>query len=417
MSVDLAVPVAPRKAALAFIFVTIALDMLALGMIVPVFPKLIEDFLGGDTARAARIYGFFGITWAAMQFVSMPVMGALSDRWGRRPVILISNFGLGLDYMVMALAPSLGWLLVGRILSGICAASITTGMAYVADVTPAERRSAAFGMLGVAFGLGFVLGPALGGLLGNVDPRLPFWAAAAFSLANGLYGLLVLPESLAPAARRRFEWRRANPLGSLRLLRSHPELSGLASVAFLTNLAHNALPAIFVLYAMYRYDWNARAVGLTLAAVGVTAAIVQGALVGPLVRKVGERRTLLIGLALGACGFAVYAFAQTGPLFLAGIPLVGLSGLAGPAVQSLMSRRVAPSEQGELQGANGALFGISAMIGPGLFTQTFSYSIGGHAPWHFPGAPFLVACALLGAALWVAATRRTAEPAATGSSS
>jgi DHA1 family tetracycline resistance protein-like MFS transporter len=409
MSAESAVTVAPRKAALAFIFVTIALDMLALGMIVPVFPKLIEDFLGGDTAHAARIYGYFGVVWALMQFVSMPVMGALSDRYGRRPVILISNFGLGLDYIVMALAPNLGWLLVGRVLSGICAASITTGMAYVADVTPAERRSAAFGVIGVAFGLGFVLGPAIGGLLGSVDARLPFWAAAAFSVANGLYGLLILPESLPASARRRFEWRRANPVGSLRLLRSHPELADLASVSFLANLAHTALPAIFVLYAMYRYGWTERAVGLTLAVVGVTAAVVQGGLVGPLVRKLGERRTLLIGLAAGACGFAVYAAARSGALFLAGIPLVALWGLAGPAVQSLMSRRVTTSEQGELQGANGALFGIAAMIGPGLFTQAFSYSIGEHAPWHVPGASFLVACVLLVAAFGVAVSTASVE--------
>jgi DHA1 family tetracycline resistance protein-like MFS transporter len=224
-----------------------------------------------------------------------------------------------------------------------------------------------------------------------------------------LYGLLILPESLPASARRRFEWRRANPVGSLRLLRSHPELADLASVSFLANLAHTALPAIFVLYSMYRYGWTERAVGLTLAVVGVTAAVVQGGLVGPPVRKLGERRTLLIGLAAGACGFAVYAAAPSGALFLAGIPLVALWGLAGPAVQSLMSRRVTTSEQGELQGANGALFGIAAMIGPGLFTQAFSYSIGEHAPWHVPGASFLVACVLLVAAFGVAVSTASVE--------
>ena len=405
-----ATPATPRRAAIAFVFVTILLDMLAVGMIVPVLPKLIEDFLGGNTAQAARIFGYFSIVWAFMQFLSMPLMGALSDRFGRRPVILISNFGLGIDYVVMALAPTLGWLLIGRILSGICAASVSTAMAYVADVTSVEKRSAAFGMLGVAFGVGFVVGPALGGVLGSIDPRLPFWAAAAFSLANGLYGLFVLPESLPREQRRPFEWRRANPIGSLELLRSHRELTGLASVSFLINLAHNALPAIFVLYAMYRYDWTQRDVGLALAAAGVTAAIVQGGLVRVVVRHLGERRTLLVGLAGGALGFAVHAFAQNGALFTVGIPLVGLCGLAGPAVQSLMSRRVARNEQGGLQGANGALFGISAMIGPGLFTQSFAISIGPDAPWHLPGAPFLLAALLLVVAIAVAG-RTPSDPA------
>jgi len=399
-----------RKAAFAFIFVTILLDMLALGMIVPVFPKLIEDFLGGNTSAAAKVYGYFSIVWAFMQFLSMPVMGALSDRYGRRPVILISNFGLAIDYIVMALAPNLGWLLAGRVLSGISAASITTGMAYIADVTPSAKRSAAYGLIGVAFGAGFVLGPAIGGLLGSIDARLPFWAAAAFSLANGCYGLLILPESLARELRRPFDWRRANPLGSLKLLRSHPELTGLASVAFLANLAHNALPAIFVLYTMHRYDWTQKAIGLTLAAVGITAAVVQGVLVGPAVKRLGERRTLLFGLAMGAVGFAVYAFAPNGATFLLGVPIVGLCGLSGPAVQSLMSRLVDPSEQGELQGANGALFGITAMIGPGLFTQVFAASIGLHARWQLPGAAFLVATALTLAAMVVASrvSRETA---------
>ena len=253
---------APRRAALAFIFVTITLDMMAIGVIIPVLPKLVEDFVSNDTAAAARIYGVFGVVWALMQFVSMPVMGALSDRFGRRPVILLSNFGLAFDYVLMALAPNLAWLFVGRVISGITAASISTGMAYVADVTPVEKRAAAFGMTGIAFGLGFVLGPALGGLLGGLDPRLPFWAAAALSFANAMYGLFVLPESLPPERRRAFEWRRANPIGSLKLLRSRPGLTRLASISFLGSLAHAVLPSVFVLYAGYRYGWDTRRVGL-----------------------------------------------------------------------------------------------------------------------------------------------------------
>jgi len=319
-----AAPSGGRRAALAFIFVTIVLDMFALGLVIPVLPYLVEDFLGGDTARAAKVYGLFGTVWALMQFVSMPVMGALSDRFGRRRVILISNLGLALAYVLTAVAPNLAWLLVARIVSGICAASISTGMAYVADVTPAPQRAAAFGRVGVAFGLGFVLGPALGGILGAVEPRLPFWVAAAFSLANAAYGVFVLPESLPAERRRPFEWRRANALGSLRLLRSHRELAGLAGVVFLSNLAHAALPATFVLYASYRYGWDERDVGLVLALVGVSSAVVQGLVVGPFVRRFGERQALLGGLACGALGFLVYGFAASGTMFLAAVPVVAM---------------------------------------------------------------------------------------------
>jgi DHA1 family tetracycline resistance protein-like MFS transporter len=408
MSSNVTVP-APRRAALAFIFVTITLDMMAIGVIVPVLPKLVESFVSNDTAAAARIFGVFGIVWALMQFVSMPVMGALSDRFGRRPVILLSNVGLGLDYVLMALAPTLSWLFVGRVISGITAASISTGMAYVADVTPLEKRAAAFGMTGIAFGVGFVLGPALGGLLGGLDPRLPFWAAAGLSLSNAVYGLFVLPESLPPERRRAFEWRRANPVGSLKLLRSLPGLTRLAGISFLGNLAHAVLPSVFVLYAGYRYGWDTRRVGLALAVIGVSSAVVQGALVGPLVKRLGERRTLLTGLAFGVLGFCVYALAPSGAAFLAAIPLVSLWGLAGPSAQGLMTRLVDPTRQGELQGANGAVLGIAAMIGPGLFTQTFAFFIGDTAPSPVPGAPFFLASLLLALA-WVVALRVSRPP-------
>ena len=403
-----AAPVGGRQAALAFIFVTVVLDILALGIVIPVLPHLVEDFLGGDTAGAARVYGLFGTVWALMQFVSMPVLGALSDRFGRRRVILLSNLGLGLDYILMALAPNLAWLFVGRVISGITAASISTGMAYIADVTPPEQRAASYGKVGMAFGLGFVLGPALGGILGGVDPRLPFWVAAAFSLANALYGLFVLPESLAPEKRRAFEWRRANPLGSLRLLRSHPELSGLAVVMFLSNLAHAALPATFVLYAAYRYGWSERDVGFVLASVGICSAIVQGAVVGTAVRRLGERRVLLTGLACGAIGFFCYGLAPTGALFVAAVPVVALWGLASPAAQGLMTRHIGPTEQGALQGAAGSIMGVATMIGPVLFAGTFAYFIGAGARWHVPGAAFMLAALLLAAGAVVAA-RTTAR--------
>jgi DHA1 family tetracycline resistance protein-like MFS transporter len=392
----------PRRAAFAFIFATVLLDMLALGTIVPVLPKLVVTFLNGDTAAAAEVYGVFGTAWALMQFLCSPLLGALSDRFGRRPVVLISNVGLGLDYVVMALAPSLWWLFVGRVVSGITAASISTGFAYVADVTPSEGRAARFGMLGVAFGAGFVLGPALGGLAGAIDPRLPFWIAAGLSLANALYGLLILPESLPRERRAPFEWRRANPLGSLALLRSHRELLGLASINFLGQLAHAVLPSVTVLYMGYRYGWDERTVGLVMAGVGICSMVVQGALIGPVVRRFGERAALVTGLLFGVAGFATYSIAASGTVFLIGVPLMALWGFANPAALGLMSRRVGPHEQGQVQGANGSIAGIANMIGPGVFTQVFAAAIAAERGWQFPGAPFALAALMLLAAMAIA---------------
>ena len=386
---------APGRAAFAFVFVTVALDMLALGVITPVLPRLVVEFLGGDTAGAARTYGLFGAVWAAMQFLFSPVLGVLSDRHGRRPVILLSNVGLGLDYLVMALAPTLSWLFVGRVISGITAASVTTAGAYIADVTPPERRAANFGMLGAAFGFGFIVGPAVGGLLGGVALRLPFWVAAGLSLANAAYGFFILPESLPAARRARFEWRKANALGSLKLLRSHPELLGLAVAVFLSRVAHDALPSTFVLYAQYRYAWDERTVGLSLAAVGVCSMIVQAGLIGPTVARLGERRTLLLGLTFGVAGFAIFGLARIGALFLIGVPFIALYGLAHPATQGLMTRRIGPSEQGQLQGAQSSLMGIAGMIAPLLFTQTLAVFVGAWRDLDLPGAPFLLAGLLL----------------------
>ena len=388
----------PRQAAFAFIFATVLLDMLSLGVIIPVLPKLVVDFMGGDTEAAAKVFGVFGTAWALMQFVFSPVQGALSDRFGRRAVILVSNLGIGLDYVLMALAPSIRWLFVGRVISGITAASISTAYAYVADVTPPDKRAARFGLLGAAFGAGFVFGPALGGLAGSISPRLPFWIAAGLSLANAAYGLFVLPESLPRANRAAFAWQRANPLGALALLRSHAELFGLAGVNFLDNLAHAVLPSVSVLYMSYRYGWNERDVGLTLAGVGVASVIVQGAIVGPVTARVGERASLLLGLAFGIAGFAVFAMAQTGAVFWIGIPLLAMWGLASPALQALMSRLVGATEQGRLQGANASIAGIANLVGPGLFTQTFAFAIGAGRSWNMPGAAFLLSALLLVAA-------------------
>ena len=390
-----------RRAALAFIFITVVLDMLALGMIVPVLPKLIEDFVHGNAARAAEIYGIFGTVWALMQFVFAPVLGALSDRYGRRPVILLSNLGLGLDYIVMALAPGVGWLLVGRVISGITAASFSIASAYIADVTPPEKRAASFGFLGAAFGLGFVLGPALGGILGDISPRLPFWVAAGFSLLNAMYGLFVLPESLPLAQRQQFSWRRANPLGSLKLLRSHAELFGLSLANFIASVAHEALPTTFVLYVMYRYGWNERTIGLALAAVGISSAAVGAGLVQPLVARFGERRVMLVGLGCGVASFAIYGLAVTGLGFCLAIPINGLWGLAAPPMQGMMTRRVSASEQGQLQGALSSVRGIAFMIGPLVFTNIFAAFIGPERAWHLPGAPYLLAGVLLALATFV----------------
>jgi DHA1 family tetracycline resistance protein-like MFS transporter len=395
-------PARRRQAAFAFIFATILLDMLSLGVVIPVLPKLVTDFMGGDTESAARVFGVFGTAWALMQFLFSPLQGALSDRFGRRAVILISNLGIGLDYILMALAPTIGWLFAGRVISGITSASISTAYAYVADVTPPDKRAARFGLLGAAFGAGFVLGPALGGLAGVVSPRLPFWIAAGLSLANAAYGLFVLPESLPRSNRTPFAWRRANPLGALVLLRSHAELFGLAGVNFIDNLAHAVLPSVSVLYMSYRYGWNERDVGLTLAGVGVASIVVQGAIVGPLTRWIGERGALLLGLVFGIAGFTVFALAETGAIFWIGIPLLAIWGIASPASLSLMSRLVGAGEQGQLQGANASIMGVANLIGPGLFTQTFAFGIGAARDWNVPGAAFFLSAVLLIGAVAVA---------------
>jgi len=393
----------PRRGAVVFIFVTILLDMFALGLVLPVLPKLVESFVDNDTASAARIFGLFGTAWALMQFIFSPVLGGLSDRFGRRPVVLLSNLGLALDYVLMALAPSLIWLFVGRVISGITSASISTAFAYIADVTPPERRAAVFGKVGVAFGAGFILGPALGGLLGGMDPRLPFWVAAALSFANTLYGLLILPESLPKDRRSPFRWRSANPVGALKLLRSNRVLAGLSVVTFIGQVAHVVLPSTFVLYATYRYGWDQKTVGLTLAMVGICAMVVQGAAIGPIVARFGERRALLLGLCCGAAGFFIFGAAPSGPLFWIGIPVMALWGIAGAATQGLMTQLVAPDQQGQLQGATTSVQSVSELVGPFLFTLTFAYFIGGSAPLVMPGAPFLLASALLLLAFVIAA--------------
>jgi DHA1 family tetracycline resistance protein-like MFS transporter len=402
-----------NHAAMAFIIVTVLLDMIAFGIIAPVLPDLIKQFEGGSIARASDMMGYFGLVWNLMQFLFLPVLGAWADRFGRRPVILISCLGLGLDYIFMALAPSLSWLFVGRVISGITASNISTAYAYITDISAPTERAKRFGMLGAAFGAGFVIGPAIGGLIGRYHLRGPFWLAAGLSLANFLYGVFVLPESLPKEKRAKSAWRMANPLGSLTLLRSHPELSGLSIVVILFYLAHQSLPSVWALYTEYRYDWDRQAIGLSLAVVGVCAAAVSGGLVGPYVKKFGERFSLVSGLFYGILGFAGFGLAWKGWGVLAAIPFIALWGVAGPSMQSLMSQRVDATSQGKLQGAINSLRAFTGMIGPVLFTQVFSSAIQQSARVHLPGAPYYLAGLLLFFALLVAAvvTRRHAATA------
>ena len=397
------------RPALAFIFVTATLDIMAMGIIIPVLPALIEQFVGSN-AQAGFWNGALVAMWAGMQFIFSPIIGSLSDRYGRRPTILISTAGLAADWVLMALAPNLWWLAVGRILGGITSSSFTTVFAYMADITAPEDRSRAYGLIGAAFSAGFVAGPLVGGVLGEWGPRVPFWAAAALSGLAFLYGLFVLPESLPKEKRMEFSWARANPFGALRLLRSHPELSGLAVVNFLLYFAHHVFSAVFVLYAAARYGWGALEVGVLLALVGILDMIVQGLLVGRVVKRLGDRATMVVGLAGGAIGIACMGLAPSGILFVAAMFPNAIWGLAMPTLQSLMTQRVSESEQGQLQGANNSVASIAGVVSPLFFGWVYTVSA-----LELPGLSFLIAAAVLmsGAALgaFVARRARTAEEA------
>jgi DHA1 family tetracycline resistance protein-like MFS transporter len=416
--VDSPAVVPVRRAALVFIFITVLLDILAFGMIIPVLPHLIASFYDGDVSQAALKHGMFAAVFMLMQFLFSPVQGALSDRYGRRPVILLSNLGLGLDFILMAVAQTLPLLFLGRVLSGITSASFSTANAYIADVTPPDRRGAAFGKLGMAFGIGFVIAPAIGGWLGEISTRAPFWVAAVLSLANFCYGWFVLPESLPPERRTPFSWKRANPVASLSFLSHHPEVFALAGVLFLMQLAHMVYPSTFVLYADYRFDWGSQMVGYTLAIVGILSAIIQGGLVGRAIKAWGERRTLLTGLAFGTVGFALYGLAPSGYWFWAIMPITSLMGLAMPAAQGLMTRQVAPTEQGRLQGAVASLGSLAGIAGPLLFTQAFSDVTGRDLHTGWVGVTFFLAAAVMGLAWFLAwrgtAATRAARAAAAG---
>ncbi len=405
-----------RKAAVGFIFAASVMDIVALGLIIPVLPQLVRHFAGGDYAKAADYGGWFGFIFNLMQFFCAPFLGALSDRFGRRPVLLASIFGLGFDYVLMALSPSLSWLFVGRLISGATAASFSTASAYIADITPPEKRARSFGLMGAAFGIGFAIGPALGGILGHIDLRLPFWFAAGLALINGCYGLFVLPESLPKDRRAPFRLANANPLGSLQLLRSHPQLLTLGAMVFLYFLAHQALQQVMAYYTGYRYGWDSRAFGVFLLFVGVGSILVQVLVVGRFVKRFGERGALYTGLACGVLGFIIYGAAATQAEFYCSLPVFALMGLVQPGYQAIMSRRVSPREQGRLQGANSSVMAISGLIGPLLYTRIFAWSAHPGAVGLGPGTALFLAAALLSGALGLAviATRNQAQAAAAG---
>lgn len=407
-------PARGRNAAFGFIFAVAVMNSISFGIMIPILPNLVKQFSGGDTALAGDWNAAFGTVWGLMQFFCGPILGMMSDRFGRRPILLLSLFGLAVDFLFMALAPSLAWLFVGRMLNGMTAASFSTANAYLADVTPPDQRARRFGLMGSAFSFGFLVGPALGGLLGEVSLRLPFFVAAGLTTVNFLYGLLVVPESLPPERRAtRFTWSRANPVGSLQLLRTHADLVGLAAVNFLFQLAHTVLPAIFVLYAGYRYGWSPWIIGLTLAGTGVAGVLTQVFLIGPVVKRIGERGALLLGAAGGAIAFAWYGYAPNGIAYLFGIPLFAILGFLQPGLQGLMTRRVGPSEQGQLQGANQALQGVASIMGPAIFGLTFAFAVRHEPTLHMPGLPIFLAAGLMAIAFVVGL--QTARPPRTPS--
>jgi DHA1 family tetracycline resistance protein-like MFS transporter len=366
-----------------------------MGIVVPVLPQLVLGFLGQDFTSAADMLGLFISVWALMQFVASPVIGALSDHFGRRPIVLVSNLALATDHLIMAFAPALWVLFVGRVLSGICSATVSTAYAYIADTTPQDRRAGAYALLSTAFGLGFVLGPVLGGFLGHLDLRLPFLVAAALGLANFLYGFFILPESLPSHLRVPFSLRSANPLISLRLLRRSSQLSRLGVVSFILHTAQQVLPACAVLYMTYRYGWDGPQIGLTLAAVGISYVIIQGGIMRPLSKRLPEKTLATIGFVMGIAGFWTYGSASVGIVFLIGIPIMEMWSLAQPSVYALMTKEVEVGEQGRLQGANSCLLGLAGFFGPWIFAKLFAIGVDPEVGLSAPGLPFFVAAVLM----------------------
>ena len=371
----------PRQAGLFFIAVTVCLDVVSHTIVFPVLPRLVEQLLDGDRPGAARWVGVLFAGWSLAQFFAAPILGMLSDRFGRRPIILISVFGLSIDLVVTALAPNLAWLMVARVICGLTAGAQTAAMAYVADITPPAERTQRYGLLNAAAWTGVIIGPAIGGVLGAIDPRAPFWAAAAVALANGIYGLAVLPESLPLERRAPLNWGQANPWASLTLLRERTGLLTLGVVFFMLWFAGQAINSVFVLYTAYRYHWTPMALGIFCSVLAVGNILVQTQLASRAAKRLGERTAVLAGLAFQVAGFTAVGLASTGLLFwLANIPMI-LANIAGPALQALMTSKVHPDEQGRLQGAMGSIGSMTGLFGPIAFTQLFAWAISlGHGP-------------------------------------
>lgn len=383
-----------RKSGVFFILVTILIDCIGFGIIIPIMPKLIKNFIGGDLSLASRYGGLLLVAYSVMQFISSPVLGSLSDKFGRRPILLVSLFGLGVDYLFLAFAPTITWLFAGRIFAGICGASITTASAYIADVSEPEKRAQNFGLIGAAFGLGFIIGPVIGGVFAQYGVHVPFMIAAGLSLVNWLYGYFILPESLKPEHRREFDWKRANPIGALKQIRKYPALLGLLGSLLILYLAAQATQSIWSYYTIEKFNWNEAWVGYSLGFVGVTVAIVQGGLIRVIIPKIGNKRSVQAGLVLYVIGFIAFSLANKGWMMFAIIVPYALAGITGPAIQGIISKQIPANEQGELQGIMTGLMSLASIFGPLLMTNLFFYFTAKDSSVYFPGAPFMVAAVL-----------------------
>lgn len=384
-----------RNAALGFIFITILVDVIGLGIIIPVVPKLIEKLTGEGISEASRYGGWLVFCFAIMQFLFSPILGALSDRFGRRPVLLLSLLGLGLDYILHAYAPTITWLFVGRLIAGVMGASFTTATAYIADISTPEKRTQNFGLIGAAFGLGFIIGPIIGGLSAKWGPSMPFLLAAGLTLLNLIYGYFVLPESLLKENRRKFEWKRANPIGSLAHLKKYPVVSGLIASLVLIYIASHAVQSNWSYFTMYKFNWNEEMVGYSLAVVGVLISIVQGFLIRVINPKLGQNKSIYLGLLLYAIGLILFGVAWKDWMMFAFLIPYCLGGIAGPAIQGLISNQVPPTEQGELQGALTSLVSLTSIIGPLIMNNLFAYATAKDSLFFLPGAPFFLAAFLI----------------------
>jgi MFS transporter, DHA1 family, tetracycline resistance protein len=383
-----------RAAAIGFIFVTLLIDVTGFGIIIPVMPKLVQQLTGGTMGLAATYGGWLIATYAVLQFICAPFVGALSDRYGRRPVLLAALFGFGIDYLFLAFAPTIWWLFVGRAVAGIMGSSFTIAGAYIADISTPEKRAQNFGMIGAAFGLGFIIGPVIGGLLGSFGPRVPFMAAAILTLVNWLYGFFILPESLKKENHRKFEWKRANPVGTLLSLLRYPVIAGLILALTLVNLAAHAVQSNWAYYTIERFQWSEASIGISLGVVGFIFAIVQGVLIRRIIPALGKEKTVYVGLGLYALGYLLYAFATHGWMMYVFTVIYCLGGIAGPALQGIMSSGVPPNEQGELQGGFTSLMSLTAIIGPPIMNNLFAFFISNASPVYFPGAAMLLGAVL-----------------------